>query len=73
MQRMAGKRRFAELEREAAPAAADVSEIAKPASEEREGGRDGGVVSVIGGAALGVTALSDTKTSSMRMMTAFTR
>ena len=65
---MAGKRRFAELEGEAAPA--DVSEIAKPASAEREGER---VVSAIGGAALGVTALSDTKTSSMRMMTAFTR
>ena len=41
MQRMAGKRRFAELEGEAASAAADVSEIAKPASEGREGEMEG--------------------------------
>ena len=40
MQRMAGKRRFAELERREA-GRADVSEIAKPASEGREGEMEG--------------------------------
>ena len=66
--RMAGKGRFAELERRA-----DVSEIAKPASEEREGREGEGLLALSEELSVGVTALSDTKTSSMRMMTAFTR
>ena len=49
-----------------------MSEIAKPASEqERE--REGLLALSEEELSVGVTALSDTKTSSMRMMTAFTR